>query len=156
MLVFQVLKRLTGSAKVRAVLNAGEYQFQCDEWDDDSSSTNGNGHELATDSYLSEVLIATRVSNKMEEDVFDPSWIRHLVSYSGGQQQMRPAFPRREIIWLNGEPKSFKELAVAFLAVCQKSSFRMGTRSNHYSVWKRAQHWRLLLGRSHYLVCPWV
>lgn len=153
MLVFQVLNRLTGSAKVRAVLDADEDPFQRDEWDDDLSSTDSNGGGLASESYLSEFLIATKLNDIIESEGFDAVSITHLVTYNGGQKKLRQAFYRTEVIWLNGKPQSFKELAVAFVAVCQKSSFRMGTHSNHDSVWKRGQPWRLLLGRSHHLVC---
>ena len=136
MVVYQALKRLTGSAEVLAVLDGTEYEEECRERggyasDCDSSSNNSNRDALASGSYLTESLFAPPLHYKYEDDQrLDPASIMHSVSHNNGPWQLEPAFRRTEVTWLNRGPRSFKELAVAFVSVSPQSSFPTSTRPN--------------------------
>jgi hypothetical protein len=126
MLVYQTLKRLTGSAQVRAVLDGSEYEKECRERngyssDCDSSSNSNNGDVMVSRPYLTDFLFDPRLHDNYEDDqTLDPASIQHRVSHNNGPRQWESAFPRKKVTWLNGGPGSFEELAVAFVAVSQQ------------------------------------
>ncbi|KAK5062691.1 hypothetical protein LTR84_004765 [Exophiala bonariae] len=126
MLVYQVFKRLTGSARVRAVLDASEYEEERRERLRDTmdceSSASGTGDELASETYLTDFLFAPRLNGMYEEEeMLDPTSITHFVSRNNGPEGREPAFFSEKVIWLTGKPQFFEELAVAFITVWQMS-----------------------------------
>lgn len=120
MLVYQVLRRLTGSAKVLAVLDASEYEEECrergEDWD--SSSNCSNSDAWASTAYLTDFLFGPSLHDDYEDNQkLDPTSIMHSVSHDNGPWQWEPAFPKKKVTWLNSDPQSFEELAVAYVAV---------------------------------------
>lgn len=117
MVVYQGLRRLTGSAEVRAVLDGSEYDEGCHSNSDTESDTEAN-HPLTSKSYLTNSLTTTLFHDEyQEEETLDPASITQPVSHNDGTRQYEPVFPRKKVIWLNGSPRSYQELAVAFITV---------------------------------------
>lgn len=106
MLVYQALKRLLGSAQVRAVLDGSEYENSEEVIgrkrclaEDDSRSNTSNGDVLASTSYLTHFLFEPRLNDDYEEDEqpLDPASIQHGVSHQKGPCQAEKAFPERKV-----------------------------------------------------------
>lgn len=141
MVVYQALKRLVGSAKVQAVLDSSSYEQVIEErrlekledldeqdterrryyLDNTSKSSDPRIRHLSTEPYLTPHLFPPLLQEDYDDcDPLDPASIEHYVTYPGGGQgkrRSRPAFSKDMVTWLNGQPRSFTELAVAFIAV---------------------------------------
>jgi len=135
MLVYQVLKCLTDSARVHAVLDASHHRADSDSRS--GSSVDGDEAPLASTSYLTTQLLTPLLhgdddvdpgsirysqASKPKGDV-DPGSVRYSEAEAESEEPKQAFFPRR-VIWLSGPPESFKELAVAYLTVCQKFNSR--------------------------------
>ena len=133
MLIYQALKSLAGSAEMRAAIDR---HF----WDGSRyrNDQNDNGDGLASKAYLS-------------EDLHDPP----VLDFQDGEFEVdleELGYYEEKVIWLNGEPQSFKEFGATYLAVSLRlSHFGRKPMAKLSSVWKRAQRRSLLLGRCYHL-----
>jgi hypothetical protein len=108
MVVYQALRRIVGDVKVLAVLDGRQY----DQYQLDISKSTSDGK-----SYLTEVLFSTLLYHDYEEERHvDPSSFKRYVERNGLEKAERLVLKER-VTWLNGEPRSFKEIAVAYLTV---------------------------------------
>ncbi|KAF1817255.1 hypothetical protein P152DRAFT_407734 [Eremomyces bilateralis CBS 781.70] len=122
MIVYQALKRLLHHTGVLAVLDGSHYEQWRDDHemtdsDDSTPSDNGTADPHATNVYLSDFLCAPIVWERYtEETSLDPESVTHSVTRDNETTWHRErVFPKERVTWLNGDPRSFKELAVAFM-----------------------------------------
>lgn len=115
MIVYQVLKRLTGAAKVSALLH-----YPYDDYDSDSSGVSSSGDEVvpncSTKSYIGDVSDEPANVNGSGEDGFT---YKDIVHYSNDTKSYNRAYERQKVTWLNFAPgeNTRKEFAAAFIAV---------------------------------------
>jgi len=127
MVVYQALKRLTGSVQVATVLDDDKYQSWKRErgyrdYSDEQSETDDEAGDIYTsDTLLGESLGSPTLWRDYEEEgQLDPeSIVRYVRPSRGSEWQAEQIYSRQKVTWLNDSPGSeaFKELAVAFLTV---------------------------------------
>lgn len=122
MVMYQALERLVSPVQVLAVLDGSEYEQNSDDHyysnNSDIQSDYDAGDSFTSSSYLTTFLFEPILYHDYEEEQsVDPASIDHTVSHNGGPWEPEPAFPKKKVTWLNGSPRSFEELAVAFITV---------------------------------------
>jgi len=110
MVVYQAFKRLVYDVGVLAVLDGRNHDKEEREMGRMSpdNSTSSSQDAARSKSYLTNELFSTVViegSGDDEKAYLDPTFIESVF--------------RREVTWLNGKPRSFEELAVAYPVVSE-------------------------------------
>ena len=123
MLVYQALKRLTGSVKVTHALD--DHLFRDDRIEYPEDGNPGADTDATHPSYASPATIGTSIRGPIAldglgEDYPDPEELDYDGKYTyGGYRKGDTAFTRDHVTWLNHHPQKTtpQELAVAFLVV---------------------------------------
>jgi len=130
MVVYQALRRIVGRAKVLAVLDGSNYdESKRDSGENSSDNSNPSSQDiLGSKSYLANELFSTELHDWYDQDLYyvDPESIGSVF--------------KKKVTWLNGEPRSFEELAFVYTAVSElhlKKTFPL----IYFSIME-ISHWR--------------
>ena len=121
MIVYQVLKRLTGSVHVKAVADDSEYRDWVDEDNPRESKPGGSKGPAACaqEAFVSDPRPAHVSDFYTEDGMVDPSSVVDYARHADGRWYEKAIFRREMVTWLNHPPgeTTSKELAVAFITV---------------------------------------